>query len=138
MESIMDNSIIFIAIVINVLGGILTLAYIIKTCTPTGLSSDNTKNYLEQIKSCFKGSLVLFLFSWFISSTDTNNLIYIGVKSGIFIWCFLLAFSIVCMLPYMKYIIKGINESYVTNLRKISSKAIQYTIILIFVQWFIA
>lgn len=135
MESYLQNTAVIIGIILNILGVMLSLAYIYRSCAAEDLPGNIKKHYYDQASSCFKWGNVLILFMWLVTSTAVDKLIFSGIKVGIYSWALVLILSISCMIA--KLITRSTNTECITSLSSISTRSMKYLALLIFVFWFI-
>jgi len=135
MEVFFENSIIVLAILLNLAGVILSATYIVKI----RFVLETQKAYISQIDACFLWSTILTFFGWLITINGSDRLVCIGLQMAIIMWLLIFITTVVFMLLHFTKRFRNNNSSdYIFCLKDIGIRTLIFTFISIFLYWLIS
>lgn len=139
MGAYFENTVIIIGIILNIAGGVLSAAYIFKSCFDKNiLLEEAKKSYIGQIKLCYIWGIILIAFGWLISPEGSNITVCIGLQIDIIMWAIIFLASIIFMLPFTKKLNENIIDEYMINLKDIGVISIAFLFVSIVLYWFVS
>jgi len=132
MEAFLENSIIVLAILLNIAGVVLSATYIIKI----RFVLEAQKAYISQIDACYIWSIILMFFGWLITSNGSDNMLLIGLQMTILMWLLIFLTTLIFMLlNFAKKFRFENNVDYIFSLKDIGIRSLMFTFIAIFLYW---
>jgi hypothetical protein len=135
MEVFFENSIIIFAILLNIVGVLLSAIYIVKI----GYLLEAQKAYIGQISACFIWSTILMFFGWLITTNGSDQMVGTGLKIAIIMWILIAIITVIFMLLHFSERFRKDNSSdYIFSLKDIGVRSLVFTFVSIFLYWLVS
>lgn len=135
MEVFFENSIIVLAILLNIAGVVLSATYVVKI----RFVLEAQKAYISQIDACFLWSTILTVFGWLITTNGSDKLVCIGLQIAIIMWLLIFTTAVIFMLLHFNKNFRNNNsDDYIFCLKDIGVRTLIFTFISIFLYWLIS
>lgn len=135
MEAFLENSIVILAIILNLAGVLLSVTYILKI----GLVLEAQKAYVSQIDACFIWSSILMFFGWLITTNGSDKIVSNGLLIAIILWLLIFITTVVFMMLHLTKKFNNENNSdYIFSIKDIGIRTLVFTFISIFLYWLVS
>jgi len=135
MEAFLENSIIVLAIILNIAGVVLAATYIFKI----RYVLEAQKAYISQIDACFIWSSILSFFGWIITTNGSDKMVWTGLLMAIMLWLVIFITTIIFMLlHFTNRFRKNNSDDYVSSLKDIGVRSLIFIFISLFLYWLVS
>ncbi|HEY5585299.1 MAG TPA: hypothetical protein VIK78_12535 [Ruminiclostridium sp.] len=134
MEAFLENSIIVLAILLNIAGVVLSATYIIKI----RFVLEAQKAYISQIDACYLWSSILMFFGWLITTNGSDKMVSVGLLMAIFMWLLIFLTTVMFMLlNFTKGFRENNSSDYISSLKDIGIRSLVFIFFAIFLYWLV-
>lgn len=134
MEAFFENSIIVLAILLNISGVLISAVYLFKI----GFVLEAQKAYISQIDACFIWSTILMFFGWLITTNGSDKMVAIGLQISTITWLIVFAVTVILMLlSFTKRFGNENSADYIFSLKDIGIRTLVFTFVSILLYWLV-